>query len=267
MRERRVRRRFDDDLHRTRAGGDRHRRTPRVDALQRLAVWSTHEALALESGAVSGEAEIDDRLDPPRRPLGGHLGPAAEPRRAPRRSPRRRHGERVAGHRATARPRRSSPAGRGWTSGQHAFEQLAVDALLDQAPVVVHRWNGSDTEISLTDTMSRALAGPPPAFGQLAMRHRLTLVVAGAGWGKSAMLRGLTADRPEHRGAPAGIRLDAVRPRPRPRRRHRRRTPTTPSPTIYRPTRPPNRRIAATRSPPWRRTCAPSPRPPSTATR
>ena len=44
--------------------------------------------------------------------------------------------------------------------------------------------------------MSHALAGPLPAFGQLAMRHRLTLVVAGAGWGKSAMLRGLTATAP-----------------------------------------------------------------------
>src|SRR5688500_18499288 len=43
--------------------------------------------------------------------------------------------------------------------------------------------------------MSHALAGPP-AFGHLAMRHRLTLVVAGAGWGKSAMLRGLTATCP-----------------------------------------------------------------------
>ena len=28
------------------------------------------------------------------------------------------------------------------------------------------------------------------------MRHRLTLVVAGAGWGKSAMFRGLTATSP-----------------------------------------------------------------------
>ena len=44
--------------------------------------------------------------------------------------------------------------------------------------------------------MSHVQAGPPLAFGELAMRHRLTLVVAGAGWGKSAMLRGLTATFP-----------------------------------------------------------------------
>ena len=79
---------------------------------------------------------------------------------------------------------------------QDPLEQLAVDALLDQSTVVVHRGNGSDTEICLTDTMSHVQAGPPPAFGQLAMRHRLTLVVAGAGWGKSAMLRGLAATAP-----------------------------------------------------------------------
>jgi ATP/maltotriose-dependent transcriptional regulator MalT len=44
--------------------------------------------------------------------------------------------------------------------------------------------------------MSHALAGPPSAFGQLAMRHRVMLVVAGAGWGKSTVLRGLTATEP-----------------------------------------------------------------------
>jgi ATP/maltotriose-dependent transcriptional regulator MalT/DNA-binding SARP family transcriptional activator len=41
--------------------------------------------------------------------------------------------------------------------------------------------------------MSHALAGRPTAFERLAMRHRLTLVVAGAGWGKSAALRVLAA--------------------------------------------------------------------------
>ena len=40
--------------------------------------------------------------------------------------------------------------------------------------------------------MSHVQAGPPLTFGELALRHRLTLVVAGAGWGKSAMFRGLT---------------------------------------------------------------------------
>ena len=52
--------------------------------------------------------------------------------------------------------------------------------------------------------MSNVLAGP--AFGQLAVRHRLTLVVAGAGWGKSASLRGLAATAPciEVRQPPTG---------------------------------------------------------------
>ena len=44
--------------------------------------------------------------------------------------------------------------------------------------------------------MSHVEAGPPLTFGELALRHRLTLVVAGAVWGKSAMLRGLTTAAP-----------------------------------------------------------------------
>ena len=44
--------------------------------------------------------------------------------------------------------------------------------------------------------MSHVQAEPPLTFGELALRHRLTLVVAGAGWGKSAMLRGLTTAAP-----------------------------------------------------------------------
>jgi DNA-binding SARP family transcriptional activator/ATP/maltotriose-dependent transcriptional regulator MalT len=44
--------------------------------------------------------------------------------------------------------------------------------------------------------MSQPLAGPPQAFWQLALRHRLTLVVAGAGWGKSAVLRAMAANAP-----------------------------------------------------------------------
>src|SRR5262245_45737962 len=44
--------------------------------------------------------------------------------------------------------------------------------------------------------MSHALAGRPTAFEQLTLRHRLTLVVAGAGWGKSAALRVLAAATP-----------------------------------------------------------------------
>ena len=79
---------------------------------------------------------------------------------------------------------------------KNPLDELTIDALLDQNTVVVHRGNGSDNEICLTDTMWHNLAGVPPAVGQVAMRHRLTLVVAGAGWGKSAMLRGLTATEP-----------------------------------------------------------------------
>ena len=74
------------------------------------------------------------------------------------------------------------------------FEDLAIESFLDELTVVVHCANGSDMEICLTDTMSNVLAGPE--FGQLAMRHRVTLVVAGAGWGKSASLRGLAATAP-----------------------------------------------------------------------
>ena len=79
---------------------------------------------------------------------------------------------------------------------KNPLDELTIDALLDQNTVVVHRGNRSDNEICLTDTMWHNLAGVPPAVGQVAMRHRLTLVVAGAGWGKSAMLRGLTATEP-----------------------------------------------------------------------
>ena len=196
LRERRVRGCLDDDLHRTGAGGDRHGRAPRVDALDRLAVRPTHEALALESGTVGGEAEIDDRLDALRRPLGGHFAPAAEPRRAPRRPPWRGHRESVAERRATGPASTLIASRRGWTSGRTRSNSSRSMRSSTSGRLSCTAENGSDTEISLTDTMSHALAGPPPTFGQLAMRHRLTLVVAGAGWGKSAMLRGLTATAP-----------------------------------------------------------------------
>ncbi len=138
LRERRVRRRLDDDLHRSWVGDDRDSSAPRVDPLQRFAVRSAHEALALETRAVGCEPEIDDRLDPPSCPPGGHVGPAAEPRRPPRWTPRRRHGqgsqrvERRSGldvHRQLV----------GVDEGQDPLEQLAVDPVLDQSTVVVHR--------------------------------------------------------------------------------------------------------------------------------
>jgi DNA-binding SARP family transcriptional activator/ATP/maltotriose-dependent transcriptional regulator MalT len=84
------------------------------------------------------------------------------------------------------------------------FEDLPIESLLDELTVVVHCANRSDTEICLTDTMSNVLAGP--ALGHMAIRHRLTLVVAGAGWGKSAWLRGLAVTAPciEVRQPPTG---------------------------------------------------------------
>ena len=137
LRERRVRGCLDDDLHRARPSGDRHGGAPRVDALDWLSVRPTNEALALESGGVGDEAEVDDRLDTAPSPLGRHVAPAAEPRRAPRWPPWRGHrewpqgverGSRVDAH---CQPPRVDQR-------KDALEQLARDALLDQRTVVVH---------------------------------------------------------------------------------------------------------------------------------
>ena len=60
----------------------------RVDGLQRSTVRAVDEGLALEAGAAGVEAEVQDGLHLPPRPLSGYAAVESEPCGAPGRAPR-----------------------------------------------------------------------------------------------------------------------------------------------------------------------------------
>ena len=138
LRERRVGRRFDDELDGAGTALDRHRLAAGVHALQRAALGIADEALALEAGGVEPEAEVDQRLDSAPGPRRRHVSREPEPRRAPRLPPPVADGERlqVLDRRAGLDVQRAAV---GVDQRQHPLGQLTGDPLLDEHTVVVHR--------------------------------------------------------------------------------------------------------------------------------
>ena len=95
------------------------------------------QAFTLEASSIRVEAEVDHRFDTLSRPLVGPAARQLEPGRPPRRTPRTTDGERIEMIEVGSGLDRERPAVR-VDEGKHALPQLALDALLDQVPVVVH---------------------------------------------------------------------------------------------------------------------------------
>lgn len=137
---------------------DRHVLVERVDRLERGAVGAVDQRLGLVAGPVAGEAEVDDRLDAPPGPFGGHPAAHPEPGGAPGRPPRGVHGERrVRGGRGLLEGNglaRRLPGLDGEGDGgrvDRGLDALVVDALyalLDPAAFVVHESLQEDPGIS-----------------------------------------------------------------------------------------------------------------------
>ena len=120
------------DLDRPGAGVDRHGRAPGWTPCTGSPCGVRAPIPRTGSRAVGLEAEVDDRLDAPRRPRRSGTSPRqAEPRRPPRRTPRRRHRERA--QRVERRPRLDAHRHAAAVhERQHPLDQLARDALLDE---------------------------------------------------------------------------------------------------------------------------------------
>ena len=113
-----------------------------MNALQRgetaVVVHVDEQPLALESGGVGMESEVDDRFDLPTHPLGRDLSGEAEPRGRPRRTPLRpwSEGLEVIEVRAGLD---AQGAGVGMREREDPLPQLPLDPFLDEVPVRVHR--------------------------------------------------------------------------------------------------------------------------------
>ncbi len=117
------------------------------------------QAFALEAGGIRVEAEVDHGFDPFARPLVGPRAGQLEPGGPPRSAPRTADGERFEMIEVGSGLDRQRPAVR-VDERKHALPQLALDALLDQVPVVVHT-PGDYSTMTATGTVPGAVIRQP----------------------------------------------------------------------------------------------------------
>jgi hypothetical protein len=128
--------------------GHAHPLVVRVDALHRGAVGPVDQALALESGLVGVEAEVEQRLHGPARPLGRDGAAHGDPAGPPGHSPGVAHGQRLPGRYQALGDRHGFAGGvpdadlqrdgLGVDRRDDALDQDARESGFDETAVIVH---------------------------------------------------------------------------------------------------------------------------------
>ena len=152
--EQRVRRRLDGQLDRARLARQGQRLAARVDPLHRPTLRVANQPLALEPRRVGREPEVEERLEPADRTMPSGTSPVRRNHVVPHGGPQRP---------PTANGASASRLGPASTrerpplrvhEREHALGQLAVDPLLEQLAVVVHRAIVTSPSIASTGARS-----------------------------------------------------------------------------------------------------------------